>query len=371
MNPPLSSLIEPKASRDSILDNLEHSRRKVDFSEASGVLRKCSCRCVWCPTCHKKYFMPKEAVKMALFDWQRTRHLCLTMPRTVFDSPSAAYLHVTEKKMLAALIKGLRKGVRFKRGNRWFWKYEPVKIAKWYWALEWHKDGFPHWHLLIEVADEGQAGMIGGDRIRHYWESGWIKETYFRSESHFASLVGYYGKHGYFEKAKAHQGILPEAIKNDLKGRRIERTGGGMGRPSRANGSEGHKPGEARKCNEDVEKKRYVDYTVTLGNCGLYSQVSMKMNDVEVTVITDIPYSTIKEKIGGEYVAGEGIMATIGESDVEWILDRAVKVSYFSVADHEAYERWSRKLRINIEREMIRGCYDLNRNRLSSEVNLS
>jgi hypothetical protein len=356
---------EPGQFHYSILDKLDHHGRKDDFTGATSTLKKCSCRCVWCRICHKRFFMPNEAKKMAQFDWERTRHVTLTMQRSGFDAPSEAYLYVTDRKKLSELVKGLKNGVRVKRGNSWVQKYPPVNISKWYWALEWHRDGFPHWHLLIEVEDKGQVGMIGAEMIRHFWKVGWIKETYFRSKAHFKNIVGYYGKHGYFEKHKGYQGLLPEEIKISLRGRRIERTGGSIYH-SDLNKEKEEK--EKIPSSKAPPEKPEIDYNAILSRCGLYSQVSINMKDIEMTVITDIPYKELKDQMAGEYVDGVGFMATIGHPQIVRILDKALKVTYFRTTNHERYESWSYKFRVKIEKEMLKGAYNRSRNPTSMRI---
>lgn len=89
-------------------------------------------------------------------------------------------------------------------------RYEGVVISDWFVQLEWHDDGFPHWHLFIEVAEAGKAGMIGGDVIREHWRwARWVKEIPIWSEDHWKNLLGYFGKHGYFNTGKGHQSRLP------------------------------------------------------------------------------------------------------------------------------------------------------------------
>lgn len=62
----------------------------------------------------------------------------VTVNRDYFESPEAAYMYVMRGKFLARL---LTKEMRVKR---WFWVLE---------AQEETGDGWPHWHILIDVGD--------------------------------------------------------------------------------------------------------------------------------------------------------------------------------------------------------------------------
>ena len=95
-------------------------------------------------------------------------------------------------------------------------------MRDWVVCLEWHRNGFPHWHLTIDVTVQGKRGMIGGDNLRQYWPIGGVRETPIKSKAHWYHLTGYFKKHGYFEKKKAHQGMLPKWAKEGTK--RIRRS---------------------------------------------------------------------------------------------------------------------------------------------------
>ena len=62
------------------------------------------------------------------------RMLTVTVDRKFFESPEAAYEHVTDNKLLSRLLEGL--GIRI-----WVWVLEPQEMTG---------DGWPHWHILID-----------------------------------------------------------------------------------------------------------------------------------------------------------------------------------------------------------------------------
>ena len=91
--------------------------------------------------------------------------LTLTVDRTRFASPEAAYEHVTGGKFIPTLMRKL--------GVKW-----------WVSALEFQSktgDGWPHWHVLIDKADL-PTREVGGERVPHcfhlptvwkLWREGW------------------------------------------------------------------------------------------------------------------------------------------------------------------------------------------------------
>jgi len=175
------------------------------------VIRKCRCDSVWCPQCYKIRKVPKLYSRINdRLDWRSTRHIILTIDRTLFDTPEKAYIHITKKKAIPQLIHNLK-------------RTKNIEIRDYVWILEWHSDGYPHWHLFADVTKIGKMGMIHFQNIQKYWNYGNVKETYFKNIKHWNKLVGYFGKHGYFEKSKGHQAILPDWARSYK--RTIKRTG--------------------------------------------------------------------------------------------------------------------------------------------------
>ena len=104
---------------------------------------------------------------------KRVRHVILTVSRT-WD-PSSAYDTIMEEKTIPRLIGAVAPG-------------EP-----WLWVLEFHLDGYPHWHVIVE-----HDGMIGHRRIADRWSWGLCWESWIRNSRHWGGIVGYFGKGGYF-----------------------------------------------------------------------------------------------------------------------------------------------------------------------------
>lgn len=166
-------------------------------AEYTALIAKCRCKNVWCPEC-VHFHIKKLVAMLLLMNWRAVRHVVLTLDRSKFQSPSEGLIYL--KKSSAYFIQYLkRNGFKVKRYVR---------------VLEWHKDGYPHLHLLIE---SNRIGMIGGDVIRKFYKLGQVNESYFKNKQHFESMINYAGKTGYISKEKNHQSRLPEwALKENV-----------------------------------------------------------------------------------------------------------------------------------------------------------
>lgn len=137
-----------------------------------------------------------------------------------------AYEDIRSKRRIPELIRKLKRGRKRKVGNRWIWERRPLKVLNWIVHLEWHKNGYPHYHVLLEVEGIGYRTRIGGDTIRSIWKPGkFVYETYFKDPKHWRNLVGDFNKTGYFHSEKDHQGRLPSWAM-DLPGYIIPRSSG-------------------------------------------------------------------------------------------------------------------------------------------------
>lgn len=88
--------------------------------------------------------------------WRQPRLLTLTIDRRNFSSPVAAHREVTSKHRVVELLRAL--GVKL-----------------WVWVLEFQQltgDGWPHWHILIDVADLPR-GRVDLKRAWRLWCTKW------------------------------------------------------------------------------------------------------------------------------------------------------------------------------------------------------
>jgi len=180
-----------------VKENMQ-STSPLQVNDQEMVIRKCKCDTVWCPSCYKQRKVPRLYERInGRFDWKSTRHIVLTIDRNLYSSGEKAYLDVTQNKRINQLVHNLKRTVG-------------VKVRDYVWVLEFHRDGFPHWHIFVDTTTTGKEGQIHFSNILRYWQIGKVKETYFKTEKHWENLVGYFGKSGYFDKDKGHQAKLPD-----------------------------------------------------------------------------------------------------------------------------------------------------------------
>lgn len=188
----------------------KRSERQAEANgETSGAvqLAACKCRSAWC----ESVFCRKAAVTRLFeggrtgtpenWDWQHVRHVVLTVDPDNFEDGQAAY-EETKDRVSYMIQRIRRKTPEFHR------VIDYIKL------LEWHRNGFPHWHFLILTSCKGKKAMIGGELLREAWGYGFVFEGYPESKKHWLNTVGYGAKAGYCGGSKGglkdHQVTLPE-----------------------------------------------------------------------------------------------------------------------------------------------------------------
>jgi hypothetical protein len=311
----------------------------LQWQDDSGSVqaRKCKCGLVWCGQCSKGKWAKKHGEELTAFDWKRTREVIVGIERERFEDGEAAWRYVLEHKMIPGFIRNLERGKKEKRGEKWAVKFKPVKIKNWKWFLEWHKDGYPHWHIFIEVESEGSAGQIGGDMLRHYWPiAKWVKEHFFKSGVHWRNQVGYFEKNGYFHKNKKHQTKLPEWAM-DRAGLRVRRSGGKNQKEEsdlvrlcdyfrrRTQEVVDTRTGEIVKYKAPGDEKAKKTYGERLKQCGHKTWMRIVTGRETIQGIFDIPYNEIRRNYEGEYSEGVGYIFKATREVIEKFIIKCVK----------------------------------------------
>lgn len=219
------------------------------------------CNSPWCPKCSKGRF-EKLSVRLMGWDWRKVRQVMLSVEREKFpDGPESCYRSISESKAVPSMVKNLGRG----RGKK-------VKVVDWVRILQWHKDGFPHWHLLILTDTAGFEGMIGQEKIHRYWPYGGIHESPFKSKNHFLKMAGYLKGHGYLQ-GEGYQGNLPDwALDADIKIKRIE------GKHFMAVRKEKSLDTESEEGKRAMSPKR--PYRVILDECGEKTRMSIEFESL-------------------------------------------------------------------------------------------
>jgi len=306
-----------------------------------GRAQKCACNLIWCPDCFKRRWIPKEVEKLRQFDWQKARHVILTFSRDGFKDGQDAWNHTQKHKLVARFIRNLKKGLHVKKGKKWVWKFKPIKIKQYRYFVEWHKDGWPHLHLFIEVEPEGKEGMIGQDFIHYYWTKGVIiKENPFMSLKHWQYMIGDLTKNGYFGKEKKHQTTLPKWAldRGDIK---IYRSGGSRSGDTQAKDAWDRYCDDAKarvrspvkffktvidKETGEIRKKTYGE---KLKDCGQETKIKIVEAGRTLEGIFKIPYRKIVKEFKGIYIKGEGYVFKIGRSDIAKLMGVIEKITLY------------------------------------------
>lgn len=323
--------------------------------ERKAIARKCRCHSVWCAQCFVAGQAKKHMEKLRAFDWRRTREIVVTCDPKQFKDGKEAYEYVQEHKEIAGLIRNLRRGCKEQdpKTGEWRQKFKANLITKWMWFMEWHKSGFPHWHIFIEVAERGQAGMIDANQVRYYWKAGtWVYATYIKSERHFKHLTGYFAKMGYFEltgkhgKLKEHQMRLPKWAMMETK--TIRRSGSMVQKKEKKKATlydlceyfdrKGREIRETRTETGDVvdirtgeiirEKRARRTYEAIITECGTRTRVALISEKSFLDMTLDIPYRKIR-KMDGEYIEGRGYVVRVSTETLKGWMEKIHKVNFY------------------------------------------
>jgi hypothetical protein len=289
---------EPRPYPGSSSDEVPQGEEEYAESFDSGCLlvaRKESCRSVWCPVCFRRYFVPKEKRRMSRLDWRKTRMLTLTFDRAITGAGEEAYVWYREKKPIGRFIQNLGRA--------------GVKVEDWTCNLEWHDDGTPHFHLLIQVSKSGRAGQIGQELIHRCWPYGRIHEYYLKTESSFLKFLGYFGKTGYLHKNKQHQITLPPWTAGEhWRGKKINRF---SSMKHLGQGESGRQaiPSEAEQL-EEADQQEMNTYQERLARCGQETNFWLVPPGQPERFIQKllVPFREVVEMMSGRFVERLGFV---------------------------------------------------------------
>lgn len=278
---------------------------------------KCKCRKSWCPACSKTTVIKPLVDQISQWDYRRVRQITLTLDPGQFEGPEQAYDHIQDKKAISSLFRNLERTMG-------------IAISDWVRVVEWHKNGFPHWHLLVLVEKTGREGQLGGDNLRHYWPFGRVHEHYIRDENHWKRFKGYFAKHGYFEdkKGKKHQVELPQWARDRRTTiRRIGRkkcSGSGDSEPGLRHLRE-KKTWEEKTMDERVDElgewfeKMANTQALTEGEkldlCGSRTEIWRGPDFSDFIGVCPVPYKKFIQEVHGQFVQGQGYVFDVGDFD--------------------------------------------------------
>lgn len=152
-----------KDSSPILVKQEDESLKPKEHEKVLMKISSCRCRSAWCPLCWILDYMKRIVVYLAAMQWDRVRHIVLTIDRKHFQTLQEARRLFNAGEFIASLTRGKRRRKGFSIYDGW--GYKPLQWRNYVWFMEFHKDGTCHFHILLEVEDPGKEGMIGQDDL--------------------------------------------------------------------------------------------------------------------------------------------------------------------------------------------------------------
>lgn len=137
---------------------------------------KTRCRSQFCRDCALAHCVSwREKLRPAIKHWRSVIMLTLTVDPADFDGPEAAYVHVGKKRSVSKLIQKLHR-----RGM--------IRSKEFTCTLEFHKSGWPHWHLLVD------SSFVEKHELQKCWGLGhtWFSRHKFADVGHAVNYATKY-----------------------------------------------------------------------------------------------------------------------------------------------------------------------------------
>lgn len=170
--------------------------RAISESDRTLKVVPCNCKSGFCPHCKwRNYFKWLDRLKPVLKTFKSVMMITFTVDPKKFSGPAQAWSEVMGRRWIAKTVAKIRRA-GFLESERFFY------------VLEFHKSGWPHWHLVVESA------FIPHEMIERAWGYGFVsysKKTEFANSDHAVYyLLKYVGKNdsGYPEWVLHHPGRI-------------------------------------------------------------------------------------------------------------------------------------------------------------------
>jgi len=138
----------------------------VELSKVFGCPSRCKSQ--FCEDCSLAHCVKwREKLKAALHSWNSVIMLTLTLDPKDYSGPEEAYREVGKKRAVAELMKKLHK-----RGM--------VDTREFTLTMEFHKSGWPHYHVLV------RSTFVEKHELQRLWKRGhcWVSKGDFESVEH-------------------------------------------------------------------------------------------------------------------------------------------------------------------------------------------
>jgi len=146
-----SLLLEVNKKQCAEIEEPRHASKVVE-SHTKYEARGCRCKSGFCDDCCESWGI---AIRLRLIpvveSFTRVQMWTLTVDPDLFDSPKAAYEYLKQERCVSNLMRSLRK-IGVLHSNRYFY------------AVEWHKNGHVHFHLILD------ASFVPKEKVQAIWD---------------------------------------------------------------------------------------------------------------------------------------------------------------------------------------------------------
>jgi len=133
-----NSCDRPLVERENYKAKIIYDQPGAPAIHESYEIRPVRCKSWFCPECAKLMgYMVRRKMTEALASWKGLLMITLTIDPSLFDSAQAAYEWVRGKHGLGVFVRTLKR--------------HGFTTGRYAWFLEFQKNGWPHWHVLIEA----------------------------------------------------------------------------------------------------------------------------------------------------------------------------------------------------------------------------
>lgn len=103
------------------------------------VALRCRCRSRFCPDCCEYLGIQlRDRLRERLKQFKSCYMITLTVDPELFESPEEAWEYVRAERCIARFVRGLR-------------EHKYLNDRHYFYVVEFHKNGWPHWHLLLDA----------------------------------------------------------------------------------------------------------------------------------------------------------------------------------------------------------------------------
>ena len=309
-NPQIKEAFNPKSlfiiggqGPTSILEKKEFITLQDQTQDVQIIGCKASCSSVWCKNCFiRKGASKRYASRLSKLDPEATRQVVLTVdPKKFQSNGQLAFETLKDKESISQFIHNLERTSK-------------IKIVDWAWILEWHINGFPHWHVFIQTK-KGKRGQIGNEILLKHWKYGLIYEDYIKSKLHWQKFTSYFGSNGYFNpkskygKDKSHQLSLPDwAMSVTYSIRKMgSKTKPAPEKEMNQDDTCIEEKPESKESSPSQNPKNKSTYKEILDSCGQATNCLIRRGyGFQTWKKYNIPYHLYSSQYSGEYVPNTG-----------------------------------------------------------------